>query len=410
MTASTVRARVIVNANAGKGRYDLDAAIAVLTAHGWDVTVREKRKGGEAATLAREAADEGCDVVVACGGDGTIGEVIDGIVGSDVAVGVLPAGTANLWATEIGMQQRPDRAAAQLAVAQRRRVDVGHVDVDGKIGRHFLLMAGLGIDAAVLERLNKRLKGKVGLLSYLPAIGRAMPGSKVFRARVGFDGTEWNGEVVQIVVSNTRRYAKVTTIAPEAVVDDGRLDVVLLTPTGPISAAGQLASLLLRQRPKASTAVSFQASHVTVAVDGIVPLQTDGGRVKQKKVDPAGGVTYAFVVLPHAVTVLVPTDYAGPLFQHQDEFPAGAGAPTAGKRDYRVLDVGVDTFAVERERDGWVATVRLTPESVAHGADGTELPVAALLAGLNRGARLEIRGKKQRKRHRLTASQLRLLD
>lgn len=156
MSISTpVRACLITNPKAGKGRLDLSTVVSILGAHGWDVTVRAKQRGGHATILAQEAAAAGYDVVVACGGDGTVGEVIDGLVGTDVAVGVLPGGTANLWAHEIGVDMDWERVALQLAGAQRRRIDIGRVEINGKRGQHFLLMAGIGIDAAVIERLER---------------------------------------------------------------------------------------------------------------------------------------------------------------------------------------------------------------------------------------------------------------
>ena len=248
-TRDVIRACLITNPRGGKGEINLAPILPALAAHGWAVEVRQKLHGGHATDLARDAVKNGFDVIIAAGGDGTVGEVVDGVVGSDVAVGVLPGGTANLWAHEIGVSLDLGLAALQLIGAQRRRIDVGHVAINGAHGQHFLLMAGLGIDAAVLSRLSKGLKKKIGALAYLPAIGRALPQAKPFAVRVDLDGVAWDGDVSQIVVGNTRRYAEVTSVTPEAIVDDGRLDVCLLLPANPVSALDQLATLLVRQHP-----------------------------------------------------------------------------------------------------------------------------------------------------------------
>ena len=86
--------------------------------------MRQKLKGGMAEDLAREAVQDGYNVVVDCGGDGTLSEIVNGVVGADIAVGTLPGGTANVWAHEMGISTQLRRAAMQLVTATRRRVDV----------------------------------------------------------------------------------------------------------------------------------------------------------------------------------------------------------------------------------------------------------------------------------------------
>ena len=177
-------------------------------------------------------------------------------------------------------------------------------------------MAGLGIDAAVLSKLSKGLKKKIGVLAYLPAIGRALPKAKPFAVRVDLDGVAWDGDVSQIVVGNTRRYAEVTSVTPEAIVDDGRLDVCLLLPANPVSALDQLATLLVRQHPNERSSINDRVGKLTVRTSAVTPLQADGGRVKQDDVKLTDeGVVYEFTVRAQALTVLVPRDYSGTLFQ-----------------------------------------------------------------------------------------------
>src|SRR5947209_315007 len=112
-----VNACLITNPRSGRGGIDLSEPLSVLHAQGWEITVRQKLHGGHATELAREAARDGYDVVVDCGGDGTLSEIVDGVVGTDVAVGVLPGGTQNVWAHELGISPRLRVAAAQLVGA-----------------------------------------------------------------------------------------------------------------------------------------------------------------------------------------------------------------------------------------------------------------------------------------------------
>lgn len=410
MTDHAARVCVITNPRGGRGEIDLAPVLPVLAAHGWEVEVRRKRRGGDATKLSREAIDDGFDVIVAAGGDGTVGEVVDGAAGSDIAVGVLPGGTANLWAHEIGMSMDLGAAALQLVGAQRRRIDVGHVAINGGAGQHFLLMAGLGIDAAVLTRLNKSLKKKTGLLAYVPAIIRALPRAKPFRARIDLDGVAWDGEVVQIVVGNTRRYAEVTSATPGAVADDGRLDVCLLTPTNLASGFDQLATLVLRQHPNPRTSINDRVARLTVRTSAVVPLQTDGGRVKQDEVEPgADGVTYVFSVKTRALTVLVPRDYSGDLFQAPPAAMESAeSARPRGKRWHRVIAVGVDAITAARVTDGAVRSIELRRGARLKGADGKRRSRAAFLAGLTPGALIRVRGKKNRRRGVVVARSVKL--
>src|SRR4051812_37652994 len=206
-STKSTRACLITNPKAGKKRIDLKSVLPMLAEHGWVVEVRGKRHGGHATELARKAVTDGFDLIVACGGDGTVGEIVDGMVGSDLALGVLPGGTANLWAHETGVAMDLETAARQLLGAQRRKVDVGHLTINGEQPQHFLLMAGLGADAAVLSRLNKKWKGRVGMLAYLPAIGRVLPRLKPFAATLDLDGVTSTTDALQIVVANTRKYA-----------------------------------------------------------------------------------------------------------------------------------------------------------------------------------------------------------
>ncbi len=280
-TPSTVRACLITNPNSGRGGIDLSAVLPLLKSHGWDVEVCATEHAGHATELAADAVKEGVDVVIACGGDGTLGETVDGVIGSDVAVGVLPGGTANLWSREVGISSDLHRATLQLIGAQRRRIDVGLVTINDQKEQHFLLMAGLGIDGAVVAGLSDRLKERFGMLAYAPAIFNAVRHAARIPMSIDLDGVAWDGDVVQLIVGNTRRYASVTMVTPGAFVDDGRLDVCVLTPTGIRSIARQLFSLLVRRRPDPQSSYSDRAGSLTVRTTRIAPLQLDGSPVKQ---------------------------------------------------------------------------------------------------------------------------------
>ena len=121
---------------------------------------------GHATTLARDAVADGADLILVLGGDGTINEAANGMVNSDVPLGVLPGGTANVLAMELGLGGRADRAAARLDQCAARRISLGKlVRADG-YSRYFLLMGGVGLDATIVNAVIPSLKAKSGKLAY----------------------------------------------------------------------------------------------------------------------------------------------------------------------------------------------------------------------------------------------------
>jgi YegS/Rv2252/BmrU family lipid kinase len=267
--------------------------------------------------LARQAASDGFDVVVACGGDGTIHDVANGLIGTEAALGVLPAGTANLWAREVGIDLQLEAAARQLVGSRRRRVDVGRITIDGGPHRHFLLMAGLGFDGAVMARTSRSLTNRLGPLAVVWAGVQVLASARRTSVQIDLDGVAWQGKIAQIVVGNTRRYGGVTRFTPHAHIDDGRLDVCILTTHGLLPTVRQLGSLLLRQRPHRASAITDRVGHLTVAAPHAVPLQLDGNDVRQADgplSGPGGEVEYTFSVVAQGLTVLVPRDSDGSLF------------------------------------------------------------------------------------------------
>jgi YegS/Rv2252/BmrU family lipid kinase len=316
MKPHPLRACLITNPRSGRGQIDLSGALSVLQAQGWEIALRQKLHGGHATKLARHAVRDGYDVVVGCAGDGTISEIVDGLAGTEVAVGVLPGGTVNLWARELGVSPRLEVAAVQLVGAVRRRVDLGHVQVNGRHDRNFLLMAGLGVDGAVIAGVSKPLKRRIGKLAIVIAALRALPSYRSVPVQIEFDGITWQGRVSQVIVGNTRMYGGFTRVTPDAYIDDGLLDICLITADSPGAAGRQLASLVLRQRPSATSAESYRVASLTITSPIALPLQIDGGAERLKKEKPrADGMTYAFSVRPRALTILTPRGYNGALFQ-----------------------------------------------------------------------------------------------
>jgi YegS/Rv2252/BmrU family lipid kinase len=340
---------LIINPRLGKNVAKLADLIAVFAAAGWKTDTALKEFGGHTMELAKDAAEAGYDLVMGYGGDGTLNQVVNGVMaakGGRSIVGIIPGGTANVWAHEIGMPEDPVKASLHLINSQVRKVDLGHVEVDylgqKKDGiasggrRHFLLMAGLGMDAAIMDRVSKPLKEKIGTAVVALAAVKTLPSQHAFPIEIRTsgvgreEGVLWKGEALQVIVGNTRRYGNIAELTPEAFIDDGALDVCVITAGDRLTTIEQIISFLLHRPHGNGHSESFQGAHFRITVPACVDLQLDGSRVKRKDTlaasdrvalrqveDPDGVmVTYRFDAMPRALRVAIPNTYDGALFEN----------------------------------------------------------------------------------------------
>jgi YegS/Rv2252/BmrU family lipid kinase len=233
------RVALIYNPVSGQHSARRSAAIgeilAVLRAAGVEAEAFETGAPGSATTLAKRAVEAGCDTVLACGGDGTVHEAAQSLVGTEVALGVIPLGTANALAADLGLAGKPARAAAKLLQAEPVRVSVGRIhyqDIAGHAGaRYFLVAAGIGADALLMARLDARLKRKLGYILYLIEAWRIWATSSfpLFEAELPADG---NGggrvlDVSQLLAVRVRSFGGVLReLAPGASLRNGNLNLL----------------------------------------------------------------------------------------------------------------------------------------------------------------------------------------
>ncbi len=352
-------AYLVINPRAGQDMTKLTDVIAVFSAAGWKTDNALVEYGGHATKLAAKAAAQGYDLIIAHGGDGTLNEVVNGVMrtkGHSSIVGLLPGGTANQWAHEIGVPLNPVEAALTLVNSDAREIDMGHIEVQaltfpdaphhqeqGKkiqtthpyVRDHFLLTAGLGIDAAVISHTSKSLKQRIGRFAFDIAAAKELPTQHAFTVEIGVGDKDknshqiWHGEALQLIVGNTRRYADVVELTPDAYIDDGVLDLCVITAGSPLSAVQQATSLLLQRKPDKSTTEYVRNAHLSITVPASIQLQVDGSAVDltdylsesaHEALKQAGDttqvtVTYRIDNLPHALRVAVPCAYDNTLFQ-----------------------------------------------------------------------------------------------
>jgi YegS/Rv2252/BmrU family lipid kinase len=244
---------------------------AALAEAGWDPPLWfETTRDDTGAKQTREAVDAGVDVVFACGGDGTVMACVGALVGTEVALAVLPAGTGNLLAANLGL---PDDPVAGIEVAVRRgrrKIDVGVVG-----DRTFAVMAGMGFDAAMVGGAPERLKRRLGWPAYAVSAAKHLR-SGPMRVEVRLDDRKpLHRRARSVLVANVGRLQAGIRLLTDAEPDDGLLDVALITPRKLRHWAVLAASVLLR-RDRTPRMEVFRARRVEVISDRPQPRQLDG--------------------------------------------------------------------------------------------------------------------------------------
>jgi len=270
----------------------------VCTELGWqeplwlETTVEDPGTG-----QARDAIARGADVVLACGGDGTVRSVAEVLAGTRVAMGLLPAGTGNLLARNLGTPLDLPAAARVALTGDDRAVDVGWVRVDGAMPeRAFLVMAGAGFDATVMAGTPEALKARVGPLAYVISGLRALRGQAA-RVTLSLDeGPELRRRTRTVLVGNCGTLLGGLVLMPAAKVDDGLLDVVSIAPSGLAGWLAVVARLLTRRRRGHERVEHWQAESVVLTSDTPQPAQIDG--------DPIGDATELRVRVDRAALVV----------------------------------------------------------------------------------------------------------
>jgi diacylglycerol kinase (ATP) len=232
------------------------------------VTVRRAAVIGDAERLARDAEPE-FDIVVAAGGDGTMNAVANGLAENPRPLGVLPLGTANVLAREIGLPRDMDALASLMAEGAASPVWPGRVG-----NRLFLMMAGVGFDAEVAAAVDPKLKRRIGRLAFVWAVLLRLIRNRRCDLRVAADGAEhW---AAALIVAKGRHYAGPFVLAPEANLAEPKLDLVLFRDGGRIAALRYLRALLLARISRATGVITLRVRSASVSASEPVPVQADG--------------------------------------------------------------------------------------------------------------------------------------
>lgn len=300
------KALLVYNPAAGRipVRTFIPAVDRELAKAGWYVEVIETRSGEHAVQLARQAATEGYDALFAVGGDGTIGQIASGLAGSDTALGVLPAGTANVWAGELGLTSFSlshwwtlRENAATLAVAPVCKVDMGLCN-----GHPFLMWAGMGLDALAVRTLEPR--ERIEKFFAVPEFAASTIWNasqwRGIQLRLWVDGKEVEGHFILAVVNNIRHYmGGLANLSPDAFLDDGLFDLWLFSGSNLADAFRHAFDL-------------WQGRHVTSDAARRIPFHTlrmeaDSSFAVQMDGEPMFDTLKAEITVePQALHVLIP--------------------------------------------------------------------------------------------------------
>jgi diacylglycerol kinase (ATP) len=294
------RALLIANPNAGQGgperrEEDLLRFCTLMEARGIHLEVQRTTGPHDASRFAAKAAQEGFVEVIVSGGDGTINEALQGLVGTNVRLAVWPRGTANVLGHELSLPRRLEHLADVIAAGRVLSAHVGHVTIE-KTGdeRHFLLMAGIGIDAAIVDRVRPELKRRVGKAAFWYS---GLENFAVWRPRefvLEIDGQQHSATFAAL--GKTPRYGGNLAITPRARLDFPYFEICMIHSSHRLRYLQLLPFAMLGGIPEGMKGISYvRASHVRASGEGVL-AQVDGELI--------GSLPMTFTITPHVVEVV----------------------------------------------------------------------------------------------------------
>ena len=307
----------IVNPQAGgfRGFQKLvDKAVKQLSKQGYQVECTDTTGAGDGLRLARQAAAQGYDVAVAIGGDGTVNEVCNGLAGTDTALGVLPAGTGNVYAAEVGIPiwwpLKPDAVSQGvkiLTTGQRRRIDLGRLHLTDGTSRYFLMWCGIGLDAAISEARKPIQPRSLNYASWIVSGLIVAVDFMGTPATIITDQSTAKKRVLLAVASNAQLYGRIWRMAPEAKMDDGLLDVAVMSGHGWPSTVKHLAGLTLRRHVKDPDFDLYRTAKFSLSSKDPLPVHVDAETV--------GTTPVEIEVVPNALNIILPENAPTRLFK-----------------------------------------------------------------------------------------------
>jgi YegS/Rv2252/BmrU family lipid kinase len=295
---------LIVNPTAGGGRAmrKLEEARRVFHDGGIETELQSTTAAGEATAMARRAVDESRDLVIVCGGDGTVNEVVNGLACSQVPLAVLPAGTANVLAKELSLPWNLPRAAARIVTAPYRRIALGLATPEKSSGepRYFLSVAGAGADGALVSAVRPDVKLKAGILAYWQEGLRQLTKYDFPLFRTSMAGNAIDIDASLVIVGRTKHYGGPFKITTEADLLQPQFELAFVTTRSAWRYMSYLPLIWAGKLRNARYVRFFKTNRLQCASNSAsqVQIQVDG--------EPAGRLPVEFKIVPDALTLAIP--------------------------------------------------------------------------------------------------------
>ncbi len=312
-----MRSAVIIY-NPAAGRFSvkpfIKSVVKTLESSGWKADAAETKSGEHTIQLAKQAAVEKKEAVFAVGGDGTIGNVVNGLIDSDTALGVLPAGTANVWSIELGLRAFTlgnfwalKRNASLLANAPCHAIDVGTCnDVS------FMMWAGIGLDALTIHALEPRIRLEK-FFAFPEFTAQTLMQAAQWRGvklRLWADGHAVEGQYIVAVATNIRHYlGGLSKLSPEAYLDDGLLDMWLFSGSHLGDALRHAYEMMTGKHINSDAARKITFNSLRIEADSPFLIQTDGeprGSAQKVEIKVKSGAL-KMLVPPRGMKLLKPS-------------------------------------------------------------------------------------------------------
>lgn len=266
---------LIVNPKAGRRFFlnlHLPQVIKLLERHGVSFRIFYTRYSGHAARLVRRFREE-IDCVTVFGGDGTIREVVKGMGDRPLPLGIIPFGTVNVLALDLGISLNPIIAATGILAGHTRSIDVGYVNAEP-----FLLMVSTGLDAMAVHSVGLRFKRYLGQMSYVLGMIWSALTDRVHRIQISVEGEDITDGGYLAIVSNSRYYAGPYTIDEEVRIDDGILNVILFKKSGILDTLRLLVSILANRHRMMPDVSIYSGKVIHIRSKGRIKMQMDGDK------------------------------------------------------------------------------------------------------------------------------------
>ena len=292
----------ILISNPKTGRYasrrlrPIQQTVSQLKSLGVDVELKLTTRPHEATEIAARAARNGSSDVFVAGGDGTINEVIQGLAGTKARLGIIPRGTANVLARELGLPLDEQEAATVAARGKARRIHLGlAIDETNNVSRHFALMAGIGLDASIVRHVRPRLKKRIGKGAFWISGLSHLASWSPHPFTLEIDGREYRGTFAAI--GKGPRYGGDLAITPGARLDEPEFEVCIIETSNRFRYLRLLSYAMRAGMPRDNPAVQFVKTKV-VRGYGNAPVQIDGELI--------GALPMRFEIAPHSLEVIIP--------------------------------------------------------------------------------------------------------